>query len=192
MDDSADEFLNYIVQGAKRMEALVRDILTYTHVSQAELQGGTSATEASSVLNNVITGMEQAIIDAGARIEADPLPVLAVRDVHLERLFQNLLSNALKYRSERAPRIRVSAAPDSSPGCWQLSVSDNGIGINPRYHEQVFALFRRLHSSAEYEGTGIGLAICQKIVERYGGKIWVESPGSGGTTFHFSLPGVQR
>ncbi|HYO80641.1 MAG TPA: PAS domain S-box protein, partial [Bryobacteraceae bacterium] len=189
IDATADQFLDYVVQGAKRMEALVRDILAYTHVSRSALHDE-GPVEANAVVQSLLSGMEQTIVEADATIEAEPLPVLKVRDIHLERLFQNLLSNALKYRSEARPLIRISAQPAAAPGYWQFAFADNGLGIDPRYHKQIFALFRRLHSAAQYDGTGIGLAICQKIVERYGGEIWVESSPGQGATFHFTLPGA--
>ena len=116
------------------------------------------------------------------------LPAVRAYDVHLMQLFQNLIGNALKYRSAAPPVIEISASADTESGRWLFSIRDNGIGIAPRFHEQVFGLFKRLYSAQEYPGTGIGLAICQKLVERYGGRIWLESEEGCGTTFFFTLP----
>jgi light-regulated signal transduction histidine kinase (bacteriophytochrome) len=122
-------------------------------------------------------------------VEAGKLPRVPVREVHLEQLFQNLISNAIKYRSDKRPTIRVDAFEDGPD--WTFSVSDNGIGIDPRYSHQIFGVFKRLHRADEYDGAGIGLAICHRIVERYGGRIWVESKAGEGSTFFFTLPGGQ-
>ena len=191
IDREADQFLNYIVQGAHRMEALVRDILAYTHVARATVQEQVTPCNARAVLENVLSTMEAAVRESGAQVHAEGLPVLQVNDLHLERLLQNLLSNSIKYRSDRPLVVRVTAQPAALKHYWQISFSDNGIGIDPRYHKQIFALFRRLHSAARYEGTGIGLAICCKIVERYSGQIWVDSAPGEGATFHFTLPAVR-
>jgi light-regulated signal transduction histidine kinase (bacteriophytochrome) len=187
LDSEGDQFLRYIVQGARRMETLVRDILTYTHTAQAAWEEA-RPTDARSVFKKVLADMRTAVEETSATIEIGDLPVVQAQESHLGRLFQNLLSNSLKYRGSQTPRIQVHAKPESAGGFWRFSFSDNGIGIDPRYHQQVFALFRRLHSSAQYEGSGIGLAICRKIVERYGGRIWVESQTGNGATFHFTLP----
>jgi two-component system, chemotaxis family, sensor kinase Cph1 len=120
----------------------------------------------------------------------DPLPALEVEAVHLQQIFQNLVSNAIKYRSAQPPRIHIGAVQKG--GGWEFSVQDNGIGIEPRYKDQVFGLFKRLHSRSRYSGTGLGLAICKKLVERYGGRIWVESQLGAGSTFFFTLGQSER
>ncbi|MDQ2946293.1 MAG: ATP-binding protein, partial [Acidobacteriota bacterium] len=119
-------------------------------------------------------------------ISTEKLPMLRIQEIHLLQLFQNLIGNAIKYRSEDAPVIQISAKPAQEG--WLISVRDNGIGIDSRYKEQIFGLFKRLHSAEEYSGTGVGLAICQKIVERYHGRIWVDSAPGQGSTFFFTLP----
>ena len=125
--------------------------------------------------------------ETGARITADPLPSLPVHEIHMQQLFQNLIGNAIKYRSpERPPAVHVVA--ERQNGHWVFAVADNGIGIEPQYQDKIFGLFKRLHTSDEYSGTGIGLAICRRIVDRYHGRIWVESEPGKGSTFRFTLP----
>ena len=124
--------------------------------------------------------------ETGARITRDPLPTLRVDAGQMAQLFQNLIGNALKFRGERPPEVHVSA--EQKPGHWVIAVRDNGIGIEPQYFERIFLIFQRLHTRKHYPGTGIGLAICKKIVERHGGAIWVESQPGQGSTFYFSIP----
>jgi light-regulated signal transduction histidine kinase (bacteriophytochrome) len=142
--------------------------------------------ESREALERAIANLQTIIEKTDATIRAGELPAVRAYDVHLVQLFQNLIGNALKYRSSAPPVIDISAEAEND--CWRFAVRDNGIGIAPRFHEQVFGLFKRLHSAQEYPGTGIGLAICQKLVERYGGRIWVESDEGRGTTFFFTLP----
>ena len=142
--------------------------------------------DAQAVLQKALENLESGIAESGARINAGQLPVLHMPEVHLLQLFQNLIGNAIKYKSSEPPVIEISARPDG--GVWLFSVQDNGIGIDPQYKEQIFGLFKRLHSREEYAGTGVGLAICQKIVERYHGRIWVQSELGRGSTFFFTLP----
>ena len=138
-------------------------------------------------LNAAIENLHRAIAESGAVITRGPLPSLPVHGAHLKQLFQNLIGNAIKYRKpDLAPAIHVSA--ERQNGSWVLSIRDNGIGIAPEYKEHIFGLFKRLHTNDEYSGTGIGLALCQKIVERYHGRIWVESTPGEGSTFIFSIP----
>ncbi|MCU1330297.1 MAG: domain S-box protein [Bryobacterales bacterium] len=146
-----------------------------------------SARQSTSTSESSVTG-PRTIRESGALIERAPLPKLFVEETHLVLVFQNLIGNAIKYRSERTPVIRVSAQREQN--MWRLCVQDNGIGIEPAYQQHVFGIFKRLHTSAAYAGTGMGLAICQEIIHRYGGRIWVESSGAGqGSTFCFTLPG---
>ncbi len=190
LDARADEYLGLVGEGARRMEALVADLLAYTQAVGPQ-DAPLVPVVADGVLDQALSNLTGAIEESRATIERGPLPRLWVQDVHLLQLFQNLIGNALKYRGEAAPRVRVTAKADG--GMWRISVHDNGMGIAPEYAELVFGLFKRLHTADRYTGTGIGLAICQKIVHRYGGRIWVESAGPGrGSTFHFTLPGAEH
>jgi light-regulated signal transduction histidine kinase (bacteriophytochrome) len=186
LDAQAQEYIEQAVSGANRMEMLVNDLLEYTQIVNVPL-ADTAPVNVETAVRKAISNLEGAIEESGAEIDADPLPSVAVREVHLLQLFQNLISNALKYRSTEPPRIRITA--ERLESCWKICVRDNGIGVDPAYHNQIFRIFRRLHANLDYPGTGIGLAICQKIVERYGGKIWVESEGENrGSAFWFTLP----
>jgi len=185
IDGEAGQFLTYIRKGATRMEMLVRDLLTYTQVTRVEATDETA--DGAEVLDNVLDSLSEAISESGAKITADPLPRLSAHAVHLQQIFQNLIGNAIKYRSpDRQPVVHLAAERQNAN--WIISVSDNGIGIDPAYKENVFGLFKRLHTNDEYSGTGIGLAICQRIVDRYHGRIWVESEPGRGSTFRFTLP----
>jgi signal transduction histidine kinase len=185
LDGQALEYLTYLRTGAMRMEMLVSDLLAYTQAGKIELLEET--VDAGQVFRDVLDIVHDSCLEAGARITFDLLPSLTVHRMHLSQLFQNLLSNAIKYRSpERAPLIHLCA--ERSKENWVFSIRDNGIGIAPEYKERIFGLFKRLHSGDEYSGTGIGLAICQRIVQRYGGRIWVESELGKGSTFSFTLP----
>ncbi len=189
LDEQADQYLDFAAEGARRMEALVSDLLAYTQAVNITDEAQ-PVLDANRVLDQALFNLQAALNEAGAKIERQELPNVNVQEVHLLQLFQNLLGNALKYRGDSSPRIRISARRDS--GKWRLCVHDNGIGIEPEYHEQIFGVFKRLHTHEQYAGTGIGLAICQKIVQKYGGAIWVESEGAGrGSTFCFTLPGPE-
>ena len=137
-------------------------------------------------LKKAITNLRAAIEEASAAVTWDPLPTESVDEVQLAQLFQNLIGNALKFRGAGVPRVHVSAVEKFDH--WQVTVADNGLGIEPQYFERIFMLFQRLHDKGEYPGTGIGLAICKKVVERHGGRIWVESGPDQGSAFHFTLP----
>lgn len=181
----AVEFLNYLRGAATRMELLVRDLLNYTQISRLDMPK--ESTDANDALSAALANLQEAIDESSAQISVEPLPALRVNRTHLRQLFQNIIGNAVKYRSpERTPQVRVDA--ERRNDMWTFSVKDNGIGIEPEYKEQIFGLFKRLHSPAHYAGTGIGLAICQRIVERYNGRIWVESEPGQGSTFLFTLP----
>jgi PAS domain S-box-containing protein len=185
----ASLLIQHAVDSAHRMEGLLKDLLAYTQAADAP-QDAPASTDANDVVRKTLSIFESRIAESGGRVDCDPLPVLAVHEVHLTQLFQNLIGNALKYRGPEPPRIRVSAevSAESLGGMWKLSVADNGIGIDPAYQGQVFGLFQRLHGGGKYAGSGIGLAICQKIVQRYGGRIWVESELERGSRFLFTLP----
>ncbi|MBX9601086.1 MAG: PAS domain S-box protein [Bryobacteraceae bacterium] len=186
LDEDANAFLNNITGGAQRMEQLLSDLLNYT---QTATQPGrpVEPVEVSEVLAEVKKNLATVIMKNDAAVVTEALPAVRVERAHLIQLFQNLVSNAIKYRSAgRAPVIRVRASSEGA--LWRFSIQDNGIGIPADYHKQVFGLFKRLHTSSAYPGTGIGLALCKRIVERYGGAIWVESEPEKGSTFFLTLP----
>lgn len=185
LDEQSQVFLGFLKSGALRMEMLVRDLLTYTQTAGAEEEPA-EPIDASSQLEKAVESLAEAIADSDASITHDPLPAVCVKAPHLEVLFQNLIGNAIKYRGEDTPRIHVSAARED--GFWRFSVADNGMGVEPQFHRQIFGIFKRLHTHDKFPGTGIGLAICQRIAERYGGRIWVESELAKGSTFFFTVP----
>jgi PAS domain S-box-containing protein len=185
MDGRAREYLGFLVDGSKRMQMLLRDLLAYIQVAGGT-PGQSGMVDAASVVEMVKENLKKRIAESGATIVYDHLPQLRMEEIHLMQLLQNLIGNAIKYRSEAPPRIEVSAERAGSE--WLFRVEDNGIGIPARYRSQVFGIFKRLHTREQYPGTGIGLAICQKIVERYGGKIWVDSEDRAGSIFCFKLP----
>jgi PAS domain S-box-containing protein len=187
LDADADEFIEYAVDGARRMQALINDLLAYSRVGTRGQEF--EPTDANAVFDQVMTDLGAAIEEAQAVVTRDDLPTVVVDPSQFGQLLQNLLSNAIKFRGERPPRVHVSARLEGD--AWLFSVSDNGIGIAPEYTDRIFVIFQRLHSRAQYPGTGIGLAICKKIVERHGGRIWVESTPGEGSTFYFTLP-LQR
>jgi PAS domain S-box-containing protein len=185
VDEEARKFITFVHSGATRMEMLVRDLLAYTQVAKSDAPSETA--DANEALNGALANLGGAISECGAQISADPLPSLPVHGMHLQLVFQNLIGNAIKYRSpDRPPLVHVGV--ELQDGHWLFAVTDNGIGIDPEYKENIFGLFKRLHTSDEYSGTGIGLAICQRIVDRYHGRIWVESEPGRGSTFRFKLP----
>jgi len=173
------------VDGATRMGRMIRDLLEYTRASSLS-SSLLDTVSVEVVLEEALRNLRASIEESGALVTHDPLPVLRAEPVHLQQIFQNLVSNAIKYRGSESPCVHISAAPEA--GGWMFSVRDNGIGIDTRYKEQVFGLFKRLHSNSQYSGTGLGLAICKKLVERYQGRIWVESEPGAGSTFFFTLP----
>jgi signal transduction histidine kinase len=184
LDGSALEFIDFAVDGVKRMRLLIRDLLEYSRVGT---RGKFLAmTDCNAVLDLTLNNLEAVIEESHARITRDPLPVIMADDVQLGQLFQNLIINAIKYHDSEPPEIHVGCKQEESR--WLFWVRDNGIGIDPQYAERIFIIFQRLHGKGEYAGTGIGLAICKKIVERHGGKIWVESELGKGSTFYFTLP----
>jgi PAS domain S-box-containing protein len=186
LDDEAHQLLTGIIQGADRMKDLVSDILAYATVTRHP-ESPLPAVDANQVVATVLETMSASINEAGAVITAGTLPVVSMHEKHLAQVLQNLCSNALKYRSEAFPRINISATEQN--GLAVFSVVDNGIGIEPRFAERIFGLFNRLHNRSEYPGSGIGLAICQRIVEQYGGRIWLEHSAPGqGSTFRFTVP----
>jgi PAS domain S-box-containing protein len=188
LDKDADEFIAYIVAGAKRMQALINDLLTYSRV---DTRGKSfEPIDSEAVFDQAIANLRVAIEIGEAVITHDPLPPLIADDLQIVQLFQNLLGNAIKFHGKEPPRIHVSAKQEGNE--WVFSFRDNGIGIAPEYFDRIFVIFQRLHGREEYPGTGTGLAICKKIVERHGGRIWVESEPSKGSTFYFAIPAIRR
>ena len=184
LDADAHEFIGFAVDGARRMQSLIEDLLTYSRLGT---KGKALApTDCAAVMETASRSLRMAIEESGAQLDCGKLPVVQGDEAQLTQLLQNLLANAIKFRTAHAPRIAVRAAADGP--FWRFQVQDNGIGIAPEYSERIFEMFQRLHSRNPYPGTGIGLAICKKIVERHGGRIWVESPGEQGTVFTFTLP----
>jgi len=185
LDSDADEFIAYAVDGSNRMQALIRDLLTY---SRAGTNGkALQQISSSSALEEALTNLRATIEESGAIVTQDSLPAVTVDETQLTQVFQNLVGNAVKYRTAEALRVHVSASSNGSHE-WIFSVKDNGLGIDPQYFQRIFVIFQRLHGREEFKGTGIGLSICKKIVERLGGKIWVESQPEKGSTFYFTLP----
>lgn len=186
LDSDAEEFIGYAVDGANRMQRLINDLLAYSRVST---QGNVfEPVDCNGLLEEVLSNLRVAVEESRAVVTHDPLPTVMADGRQLGQLFQNLISNAIKFRGEGPPRVYVSA--EQRTGEWLFSVRDNGIGVDPQYAERIFVIFQRLHNREEYPGTGIGLAICKKIVERHGGRIWVASQAGQGTTFYFTLPMV--
>jgi light-regulated signal transduction histidine kinase (bacteriophytochrome) len=178
--------LGNILAASNRMMALIEDLLAYTRATKYA-EGPAPLVDSARVLADALESLRGTIDEAGVTITNEALPVVAIHEVRLTQLFQNLLSNAIKYRRKEAPHVHIRA--DERDGWRVFSVVDNGIGIEPQYAQQIFGLFKRLHGPDEYQGSGIGLAICQRVVEQYGGRIWLErsTPGEG-STFCFSLP----
>lgn len=179
----ADEFIAFTVEGVQRMQRLINDLLAYSRLGRAGKEAQVSLSE---VLAEATANLASAIEEAGAEITHDALPTITGERGQLVQLLQNLIGNAIKFRGEAAPRIHVVVEKEG--GGWRLGVKDNGIGIDPQYFERIFVIFQRLHAREDYPGTGIGLAICKKIVERHGGRIWVESTPGVGSTVWFTFP----
>ncbi len=184
LDANANEFIGYAVDGASRMQKLINDLLSYSRVS-TRVQSF-ELVDCSVILNNVLANLKVAIEESGVIITYDSLPQVMADVTQLRQLFQNLIGNAIKFRSQLSPQIHIGVKQTNDK--WLFSVHDNGIGIEPEYIERIFLIFQRLHSRTEYPGTGIGLAICKKIVERHGGRLWVESEPGIGSTFYFIIP----
>jgi len=184
LDSDADDFIGFAVDGANRMQTLINDLLTYSRVGTR----GKPLTPigCTSVLEQVLMNLEVAIDESGAVVTHDPLPTVMADDSQLAQVFQNLIGNAIKFKGEEPPRIHIAAERRGNE--WVFSASDNGIGISPEFFERIFVIFQRLHSRDEYPGTGIGLAVCKKIIERHGGRMWVESDPGQGSTFYFTIP----
>jgi len=188
LDRDADEFIAFAVDGAERMQKLIRDLLTYSRVTR--LGRPVEPVDLGQTLRTAMTNLKVAIEDSGACVTAEPLPTVKGDATGLTALLQNLLANAIKFRGQRAPTIHVGVERRGEE--WLFTVRDDGIGFDPQHAERMFVIFQRLHPAEKYEGSGIGLAICKKIVERHGGRIWAESNAGGGATFHFTMPAMDR
>jgi len=183
LDEESAQLLDFVVNSADRMDRLIQDLLEFATVSQ---QAETSEVDAKAVAELAAQDLQEAFDQSGATIVIESLPVIRANEGQLLRLFQNLIGNAIKYRGENTPEILIAAS--STAGKTVFSVKDNGIGIDPQYHQQIFDPVRRLHTDSEYEGTGVGLAICKRVVQQHNGRIWVKSRPGEGSTFYFTIP----
>jgi signal transduction histidine kinase len=184
LDSDADEFINYAVDGAIRMEQLIQDLLLY---SRAGIRDGCGMpVDLEMVLARAVANLQTAITETGALVTHDSLPTVNGDDPQLVQIFQNLIGNGIKFRAAMPPRIHVSVRDQEAE--WVFAIQDNGIGINPEYADRIFVIFQRLHTRTDYPGNGIGLAICKKVIENHGGRIWLESAPRKGATFYFTLP----
>jgi len=189
LDADANDFIGFAVEGAQRMQRLINDLLSYSRVGRrvSELTPVDSEIAFTHALESLRTTVEE----SAGTVTHDPLPTKVWADeTQLEQLLQNLVNNALKFKGAESPRVHVSAERRGAD--WLFSVRDNGIGIDREYFDRIFVIFQRLHGRQEYPGTGIGLAICKRIVDRHGGRIWVESTPGAGATFYFTLPAQER
>jgi signal transduction histidine kinase len=183
LDEQAKDWIRRTVQSADQMATLIRDVLAYSCVDLQALPF--QPTPFREVFNDAVALLETTTRDAGGKITCDELPTVTGDRRQLVQLLQNLIGNGLKYRGQEPPHVHVSAKPGANE--WVFSVRDNGIGIAPKHHEQIFEIFRRLHNNQEYPGTGIGLAVCRRVVHRHGGRIGVESEAGHGSVFHFTI-----
>ena len=188
LDGEADEYIAYVVDGAHRMQQLIDDLLTYSRIGRAA--DGATDVDCNEVMRRVRSDLAAAIEETGAQLVTGELPTVRGELPQLVQLFENLVSNAIKFRGREPPRVEVTAV--RGDGEWQFSVADNGIGIEPQYADRIFVIFQRLHSRDEYPGTGIGLAICKKIVETHGGKIWLSPQPGQGTRFCWTIPAARE
>lgn len=185
LDADAEECIGYVLEGVQRMQLLIEDLLAYSRVGT---RGQAFApTDCQATVSRVLANLQAAIQEAGGVVTFDPLPTVMSDVVQLTQVFQNLIGNAIKFhRKDEPPRVHLSVVRKGAE--WVFAVRDNGIGIDPKYADRIFVIFQRLHTRAEYPGTGIGLAICKKIVERHGGRMWLDSRPGDGTTFYFTIP----
>lgn len=184
LDNEADEFIGFTVDGAARMQKMINDLLDYSRVGSRSRE--LLPVKSDAALKQALDNLMIAITESGAIVTQDPLPTVLADESQLVHLFQNLVANAIKFHGKDQPRVHVGAVRQKEE--WLFSVCDNGIGIAPEHFEKIFLIFKRIFSQSEYPGTGIGLAVCKKIVEQHGGGIWVESQQGVGTTFFFTLP----
>jgi PAS domain S-box-containing protein len=187
LDAKADEFIEYIGSGVKMMQELIKDLLEYSQVGVKRKK--LKSIDCSFVVGKAIGNLQAAIEERNALVTYDELPTIMANTSQIISLFQNLIDNAIKFRSEEAPRIHISTERKGDE--WVFSIRDNGIGIDPKDSERIFGMFQRLHGSTDYPGTGIGLAICKRIIEWHGGRLWVKSKIGKGSTFYFTMPCIQ-
>jgi light-regulated signal transduction histidine kinase (bacteriophytochrome) len=180
----ADEYIRFIVDAGIRMQTLINDLLEFSRVTTR--RGEIRPVDIADVVQKTLHILHETIEGTGAAVICGPLPVVRADEAQLVLVFQNLIGNAIKYHGDHPPRVEIAA--ERKGQTWQFSVTDNGIGIEPQYFERIFVIFQRLHGREKYPGTGIGLAIVKRIVERHGGRIWVESEPGKGSTFHFTFP----
>ena len=188
LDDEGRIYLDFAIDGASRMSTLVQDLLRYSKIGSEVSLDQNADSEAAIKL--AIANLGAAIADSKGEVTFDRLPELIAEPREIAQLFQNLIGNAIKYRSDEPPKIHVSV--EDKDECWQFSIADNGIGIKPEFRDRIFRIFQRLHSRSEHSGTGVGLAICKRVIDQLGGKIWVESNSTSdsehGSTFCFTVP----
>lgn len=184
LDASGDQYLSFMVDGVTRMQAMIDDLLEYSRAGRGERSY--QPVELDGIVDHVLRDLEPAVAEAKAKIERQKLPTASCSPTEFARLIQNLVANALKFRGDKRPKIQIGVEREGA--YWRFHVRDTGIGIDPAFHERIFAIFKRLHRREQYPGSGIGLAICKKIVESHGGRIWVESREGEGATFFFTLP----
>ena len=184
LDADADRYLAFIVEGAVRMQTLIKDVLAYSREGRQAIER--QRIDVNEVFQQTLNNLRSILDEKEAVVTHDPLPIIEADTTQIGRLLQNLIGNGVKFRGEARPRVHVSAKREN--GMWCFSVQDNGIGIDSKYQDKIFEVFERLHDESTYEGTGIGLAICKKIVERHGGHIWVTSDPGQGSTFYFTIP----
>ena len=185
LDQDAKEFIAFAVDGATRMQRLIQDLLTYSRVTTRGIR--LVPTDAAVALRDALGNLQAVIQETGARVTNDELPTVLADRTKLVQVFQNLIGNGIKFHGDVSPRVHVAATPKDDE--WEFTVADNGIGIDPQYFDRIFVIFQRLHPGHRYPGTGIGLALCSRIVQRHGGRLWVESAPGRGSTFYFTLKG---
>jgi signal transduction histidine kinase len=184
LDEQADKYIAYSVDGATRMQALIQDLLKFSRVGKQEIERRT--TECRAVVEQALKNLQAAVLESGAAVNWDGLPVVMADPAQLTQVFQNLIANAIKFHGAETPVIQIDSEKKEHE--WVFAVSDNGIGIPAESWQDIFVIFRRLHTRTEYAGNGIGLSICKKIIERHGGKIWIEAKAEPGCCFKFTIP----
>jgi signal transduction histidine kinase len=188
LDERADQYIEFAVDGAKRMQQLINDLLVFSRVGRES--GAFAPVDLDDTVRRALADLDAAIAESSAKVDVGDLPTVRGDASLLRLVFQNLIGNAIKFRSDAAPAVRIAAERRGDE--WLVACSDNGIGIAPEYSERVFVIFQRLHGKDEYAGTGIGLAMCRKIVEHHGGRIWLDPAPGPGTTFRFTLPALEE
>jgi light-regulated signal transduction histidine kinase (bacteriophytochrome) len=184
LDEKASKYLSFIAQSSDRMKVLIKDLLDYSRIGRKK---ELSEVDCNMMLNDVLDDLGAAITDAGAKIKREQLPVVSGYPTEIKQLFQNLIINSIKFRKKNVP-LQIELAARKNNGHWEFTCTDNGIGIDKEHSERIFIIFQRLHTRNEYEGSGIGLSHCKKIVELHGGQIWIESIPGKGSTFYFTIP----